>query len=70
MKGKKDAARVYRAAYPQSTQEKNPLELVGVLTGLLGEMVGGRGSHSSTFWLNVSAFCGIGDAVWGCSGGV
>jgi formyltetrahydrofolate synthetase len=27
----------------------------------------GRGLHSSTFWLNVSAFCEIGGAFWGCS---
>ena len=40
-KGKGAAARVYRAAYPQSTQGKNPLELVGVLAGLPGELVGG-----------------------------
>jgi len=30
----------------------------------------GRGLHSSTFRLNVSAFCGIGGAFRGCSGGV
>ena len=28
---------------------------------------GGRGLHSSTFWLNKSALCGIGGAVRGCS---
>ena len=27
---------------------------------------GGRGSHSSTFRLNISAFCGIGGAFRGC----
>jgi hypothetical protein len=26
----------------------------------------GRGPHSSTFRLNVSAFCGIGGAIRGC----
>jgi len=26
----------------------------------------GRGLHSSTFWLNLSAFCGIGGACRGC----
>jgi uroporphyrin-III C-methyltransferase len=31
-------------------------------------MLLGRGSHSSTFWLNVSAFCGIGGACRGCLG--
>jgi hypothetical protein len=31
---------------------------------------GGRGLHSSTFWLNVSAFCGIGGAIRGCLGDV
>jgi len=31
---------------------------------------GGRGLHSSTFRLNVSAFCGIGGAFRGCVGGV
>ena len=30
----------------------------------------GRVSHSSTFQLNVSTFCGIGGALRGCSGGV
>jgi hypothetical protein len=30
----------------------------------------GRGLHSSTLWLNVSALCGIGGACWGCRGGV
>jgi hypothetical protein len=30
----------------------------------------GRGLHSSTFWLNVSAFCGVGGAFRGCLGGV
>ena len=29
-----------------------------------------RGLHSSTFRLNVSAFCGIGGAFKGCLGGV
>ena len=29
-----------------------------------------RGSHSSTFRLNVSALCGIGGAFRGCLGGV
>jgi len=29
----------------------------------------GRGLHSSTFWLNVSAFCGIGVTFGGCVGG-
>jgi hypothetical protein len=31
---------------------------------------GGRGLHSSTFRLNVSALCGIGGALGGCVGGV
>jgi hypothetical protein len=30
----------------------------------------GRGSHSSTFRLNLSAFCGKGGALGGCLGGV
>jgi len=30
----------------------------------------GRGSHSSTLQLNLSAFCVTGGAVRGCSGGV
>jgi len=30
----------------------------------------GMGLHSSTFRLNVSAFCGIGGALRGCLGGV
>jgi len=30
----------------------------------------GRGLHSSTFQLDVSAFCGIGGAIRGCSEGV
>ena len=30
----------------------------------------GRGLHSSIFWLNVSAFCGIGGAFRGCLVGV
>ena len=29
-----------------------------------------RGLHSSTFQLNISAFCGIGGALRGCLGGV
>ena len=32
--------------------------------------VDGRGLHSFTFELNVSAFCGIGGASKGCLGGV
>jgi hypothetical protein len=38
----------------------------------VAEAVHGRGSHSSTVWLNVSAFCGIGGAFRcfkGVSGG-
>jgi hypothetical protein len=40
----------------------------------MGEVFGvvGRGLHSSTFLLNLSALCGIGvsiGAVWGCFGG-
>jgi hypothetical protein len=31
--------------------------------------MGGRGLHSSTFRLNVSAFCGMGGAFRGCLGG-
>jgi hypothetical protein len=34
------------------------------------QRVRGRGLHSSTFWLNLSAFCGIGGAFRGCLGGV
>jgi len=30
----------------------------------------GRGLHSSTYQLNVNAFCRIGDALRGCLGGV
>jgi len=30
----------------------------------------GRGLHSSTFRVNLSAFCGIGGALRGCLGGV
>ena len=30
----------------------------------------GRGLHSSTFRLNVSAFCGMGDCFWKCQGSV
>ena len=30
----------------------------------------GRGLHSSTFRLNISALCGIGDSCRGCLGGV
>jgi len=33
-------------------------------------LVVGRGLHSSTFRLNLSALCGIGSALRGCSGGV
>ena len=33
-------------------------------------MVSGRGLHSFTFQLNVSAFCGTGGAFRGCLGGV
>jgi len=38
--------------------------------GRRGQRVVGRGSHSSTFQLNVSAFCGIGVSFRGCKGGV
>jgi hypothetical protein len=34
------------------------------------ESGGGRGLHSSTFWLNVSALCGIGGPLKGCLGDV
>jgi hypothetical protein len=33
-----------------------------------GDSSMGRGLHSSTFWLNVSAFCGTGGAFSGCLG--
>jgi hypothetical protein len=39
----------------------------GGLPGL-GRGLGGRGLHSSTFRLNVSALCGIGGAFRGCLG--
>jgi hypothetical protein len=32
--------------------------------------VAGRGLHSPTFWLNVSAFCGIGGAFRNCVGAI
>jgi len=35
-----------------------------------GGHIGGRGLHSFTVQLNVSAFCGIGGALKGCLGGV
>ena len=38
--------------------------------GVLPHEVGFKGLHSSTFRLNVSAFCGIGGAFRGCLGGV
>ena len=42
-----------------------------VLSAVAGIGAGlGRGLHSSTFRLNVSAFCGIGGASTGSSGGV
>ena len=34
------------------------------------DYIHGRGLHSSTFWLKVSAFCRIGGMLRGCSGGV
>jgi len=34
------------------------------------ELVNGRGLHSSTLQLNLSAFCVTGGAVRGCFGGV
>ena len=40
------------------------------LAAHLHEVPAGRGLHSSTFRLNVSAFCGVGGAFRGCSGGV
>ena len=42
------------------------------LLGYLNEYRGitGRGLHSSSFRLNVSALCGIGGASGGCLGGV
>jgi len=38
--------------------------------GVVGKGSSGRGLHSSTFQLNVSALCGIGVAFRGCPGGV
>ena len=38
--------------------------------GPMGDLAGGRGLHSFTFQLNVSAFRGIWGAFWGCLGGV
>ena len=35
-----------------------------------GVQPGGRGLHSSTVWLNVSAFCVIGGVIRGYIGGV
>jgi hypothetical protein len=32
------------------------------------QLASGRGSHSSTFWPNVSAYCGRGGASRGCLG--
>ena len=41
--------------------------LAGVLAGvLLGMSPASRGLHLSTCWLNISAFCGIGDALRDC----
>jgi len=37
---------------------------------ILLRMPSARGLHSSTFRLNVSAFCVIGGGIWGCLGGV
>jgi hypothetical protein len=34
------------------------------------DRLGGRGAHSSTFWLNLSAFCVLGRACNGCLWGV
>jgi len=49
----------------------------GILRGMTAETAQrkgrallGRGLHSSTFRLNVSAFCGIGVAIRGCPGAV
>ena len=42
----------------------------GALGGAGGGVPRGRGLHTPTFRLNVSAFCGIGGAINGCSGGV
>jgi len=42
----------------------------GLLDGIRRQLVPGRGLHSSTFRLNVSAFCGIGGALRGYSRGV
>jgi len=44
---------------------------VPVLGKIMSGVLEGRGLHSSTFRVNVSAFCaGIGGALRGCSGGV
>jgi len=43
---------------------------VGLCHAAAGRGVAGRGVHSSTFWLNVSGFCGIEGVIRGCLGGV
>ena len=51
---------------------KMAVEAVGaaVAAGVVEAAASGWGLHSSTFWLNVSAFCGMGGALRGCLGGV
>jgi len=44
-----------------------PLERLG--SAAVGNP-GSRGVHSSTFWINVIAFCGIGGTFRGCLGRV
>ena len=51
----------------------DPSHFVYMLINAVKELdvrVAGRGLHSSTFWLNVSAFCGIGGASRGCFEGI
>ena len=50
--------------------ESNSLEFSLVLLIIMLVLIVGRGLHSSTFQLNLSAFCGIGGTFRGCLGGV
>jgi hypothetical protein len=46
------------------------IDLQTCALGAGADAAGGRGLHSSTFQLSLSAFCGIGGAFRGCLGGV
>ena len=58
---------IYRVEPAKSDRSQCKYAYCFFATAILND---GRGLHSSTFQLNLSAFCGIGDAFRDCLGGV